>query len=49
MLKLGCMLKVLKLASMVEMGVDDNGKLVAFGLEIWHYNFALDEFAFKVA
>ena len=39
---LGCMLKVLKLASMVEMDLDDNGKLVAFGLSIWHYNFALD-------
>ena len=39
---LGCMLKVLKLASMVKMDVDDNGKLVAFGLSIWHYNFALD-------
>ena len=43
MLELGCMLKVLKLASMVEMDADDNGKLVAFGLSIWHYNFALDE------
>ena len=30
-----------KFASM-EMGVDDNGKLVAFGLSIWHYVFALD-------
>ena len=38
---LGCMLKVLKLASM-EMDVDDNGKLVAIGLSIWHYGFALD-------
>ena len=33
-LDLGCMLKVLKLASMVGMDVDDNGKLVAFGLSI---------------
>ena len=40
MLRLGCMLKMLKIASMVEMDVDDNGKLVAFGLSIWHYNFA---------
>ena len=31
MLRLGCMLKVLKIASMVEMDVGDNGKLVALG------------------
>ena len=27
---------------MVGMDVGDNGKLVAFGLSIWHYNFALN-------
>ena len=32
---------------MVEMDLDDNGKLVAFGLSIWHYNFALDGFWFQ--
>ena len=42
MFGLGCMLKVLTIASIVGMDVDDNGKLVAFGLSIWHYNFALD-------
>ena len=26
----------------VERDVDENGKLVAFGLSIWHYNFSLD-------
>ena len=31
MLRLGCMLKVLKIASIVGMDVDDNGKLVALG------------------
>ena len=41
MLRLGCMLKMLKIASMGEMDVDDNGKLVAFGLSIWHYEVAL--------
>ena len=48
-LDLGCMLKMLKIASM-EVGLwndglrmmDYNSKLVAFGLSIWHYNFALD-------
>ena len=34
---LGCMLKVLKLASMVERDVDENGKLVAY----WALNLAL--------
>ena len=48
-LNLGCMLKVLKLASMVEMDVDDNGKLVAFGLSIWHYEVALSDCDFKRA
>ena len=31
MLRLGCMLKMLKIASMGEVDVDDNGKLVALG------------------
>ena len=42
-LELGCMLKVLKFASMGMVDVDGNGKLVAFRLSIWHYNFALDD------
>ena len=49
MLRLGCMLKMLKIASM-EVGLwndglrmmDYNSKLVAFGLSIWHYEVALD-------
>ena len=49
MLRLECMLKVLKLASMGEVDVDDNGKLVAFGLSIWHYVVALSDCDFKVA
>ena len=32
-----------KFASMEERDVSDNGKLVAFGLSIWHYKVALGD------
>ena len=43
MLRLGCMLKMLKITSMEERDVSDNGKLVAFRLSIWHYEVALSD------
>ena len=32
-----------KFSSMEMVDVDDNGKLVAFRLSIWHYKVALDD------